>query len=295
MRKLVWDKLDPHLTGCHTVILLPDGELYRLPWAALPGRKKGSYLIEDYALATAAYGQQLFGLLTDEPVSGTQLLVAGGIRYDQRNEPSSTSDGATSPILLAGTCGTVDLDDQPVEWDYLPGAEAEVAAIRGIWSQRGPTAQLAGGSPPRINSPEGSLAHGMRIWQPTAFLTHEAKCTKRTCASNHCLEPLCARNATVAARNPLLMTGIVLAGANLPPVKDTLGLPSAEDGILTAEEIGGLDLHQTELVSLSACETGLGDITAGQGVMGLARPCTAPAYARSLPACGKWTTRPLKR
>ncbi len=67
------------------------------------------------------------------------------------------------------------------------------------------------------------------------------------------------------------MTGIVLAGANLGPEKDDLGIPTSDDGILTAEEIVGLDLLNLELVTLSACETGLGDVAAGEGVMGLQR------------------------
>ncbi len=79
------------------------------------------------------------------------------------------------------------------------------------------------------------------------------------------------RSATVAGRNPLLLSGLVVTGANLPPEKDTLGIPTGEDGVLTAEEIAGLDLRNTELVTLSACETGLGDVAAGEGVFGLQR------------------------
>ena len=79
----------------------------------------------------------------------------------------------------------------------------------------------------------------------------------------------------VTGYNPGLLSGLVCAGANASPGRGSPahddGEPARDDGYLTAEEIGWLDLSNAQLVVLSACETGLGESKSGEGLIGLRR------------------------
>jgi CHAT domain-containing protein len=76
-----------------------------------------------------------------------------------------------------------------------------------------------------------------------------------------------ALDDSIAGENPLLLSGLALAGANH---RGAAG-PDEEDGILTAEEIAALDLTGVRWAVLSACDTGVGHVRAGEGVFGLRR------------------------
>jgi CHAT domain-containing protein len=161
-------------------------------------------------------------------------------------------------------------------WQSLPGTADEVQAIERLW---------AGSPRPTVLRETTASEMALRSILPQSRFIHLATHgffadEKFRSMFGHDVqgeqlfggaELVSAPRAQVTTRNPLILSGVVLAGANLSPQTDSLGLPTGEDGILTGEEIASLDLRGTELVVLSACETGLGRVAGGEGVMGLTR------------------------
>jgi CHAT domain-containing protein len=268
LRRLVWEPLAGHLPAGNdaVVYLSPDGELSALPWAALPGSKRGGVLLEDHAVALVPHGPFLLEQINRPAQAGGPggvLLALGGVRYDRDPEPLKRPPGwvAVRPADRGGKAGP---------WVDLPGSAAEVERVVGLARRRRPA--------PAVLQRRGTAAGTAQLLRdlPKArwahLATHGFFAAPASDARRHLfdegdfLRGVRGERRGAAARNPLTQSGLVLAGANRPP-KD----PDGDGGILTAEALAGLDLGGLDLAVLSACETGLGEAASGEGVFGLQR------------------------
>jgi CHAT domain-containing protein len=265
---LVWSPLEKNLEGARVVLLSPDEVLASLPFCALPGKKPGTYLIEDVALAVVPVPQMLPEML--RPVDKAMrlkpsLLVVGDVDYDKA--------GAMARADKAGDRGA------PLgvrrDWDTLPGTSTEVAAVSRSFTK---LFKKAG----TITDLDGADATKAKVREALAKVRYAHLATHGFFATGDIKSALSSKKPDaffgkegIIGWHPLLLSGLVLAGANKEPK------PGEEDGIITALEVSEMQLPKLELVVLSACETGLGKSAGGEGLLGLQR-AFAVAGARTV-------------
>ena len=254
----VYRPIAPLLGGSRTVLVSPDGALNLVPWGAFVG-DDGHYLIERASFTYLTSGRDLLRLGARAPSRGAPVVVA-----------APAFDAA--PVKRGAEGATREADVAPesrgvlakLKFPPLPGTEGEAAALREtlsgaqVWTADRATKKALRG------------VHGPRILHVAThgFFFGPAR-PPAASPGTRGFELEAAGGGgdgahTAAVENPLLRSGLALAGANAK------GDAKAE-GMLTALEAAGLDLWGTKLVVLSACETGVGDVRAGDGVYGLRR------------------------
>jgi CHAT domain-containing protein/tetratricopeptide (TPR) repeat protein len=267
LARLVWLPLGPHVPAdTDLVYLAPDAELTRLPWAALPGRQPGRVLLEEHALALVPHPLYLLEQLQAKPRPAADddlLLIYGAVRYDR--PPGAPEEPAGEVVALnrerGGTSHT--------SWPYLAGTTEELAQVRAHAGQR--KTLVRRGS-------EASLAQLVRDlprarWAHLAthgFFDDQGTRSVLQLSPEDYERARWGGRVGVGLRNPLLLSGLVLAGADRK-AKDNPEAFDPDGGILTGEGLLALPLERLDLVVLSACETGLGDVAGGEGVFGLQR------------------------
>jgi CHAT domain-containing protein len=272
------------LAGASSVLVAPDGPLTLIPFALLSGDDGRTFLIETHVVTMVPSGHDLLRLSrsADEAGQATAegIVLAGNPDYGATvTSIGERGDDGRRDTSRAG-CGL----EAAAEFTPLPGTAVEVQTI----------AALASGAPlgKSVRQAEGRTATERWLAQQIGGMRYVHLATHGYFAGKECARPFSRSSdrdirvemsdfhpesqATVGA-NPLLLSGIALAGAN----RRGQARSGAEDGILTALEVTGLDLRGAEMVVLSACDTGLGTHHTGQELIGL-RWAFRMAGARSL-------------
>jgi len=263
LRSKVFDPLRPLVGGARRLFLVPDGALHAVDLSALPDGD-GRYLIETGpAIQILSTGRDLARFArprtADDP-AGRGLVAVGAPDFTASTEARAVALArARTPETHAGAAvfrGAPPpcIGPQRVAWTPLPesGREAERIAELFRGHERALVLTGAAASEERFKQE----ARGRRV----LHLATHGFFLSETCGN-------AAGSDAEKIDNPLLLSGVVLAGAIAPAAPS----PGSEDGILTAEEVAALDLRGVDLVTLSACDTGRGAVEAGEGVFGLRR------------------------
>ncbi len=270
--------------GVKTLYVAPDGELNQIAFESLVD-ETGKYLIESSRFVYLTAGRDLLRRFGE---SGKETVVFAAPDYNlavKEREGQAKALVARLEPEMAPRMHRVRLRDiRGLQWGPLKGAAQEAADIHELLdqSQFGPVEDYQG---PRALEEVFLALRSPRILHVAThgyFLPDQEIPPEDLENLNESPEYGVARGLARlrGTEDPLLRSGLVFAGANL------VGSPQADadkvgDGWVTAEEVSLMDLRGTELVVLSACESGLGDVRTGDGVQGLRRAFLL-AGARSL-------------
>jgi CHAT domain-containing protein len=273
--------------GTQLVYLAPDLGLTALPWAALPGAKKGTILLEEHTLAVVPHGPALLDRLwPDEPrpkgkdPGPSRVMVVGGVDY--AGEPARLDRPAVPAVVRAGPAVE---PGKELTWPALPGAAVEPAGVATLAEGRKLTALHLSGLGASAERVLAELPRSAQVHLAThGFFADPRFRSEALRADPRLFEMRGRQRVGAGVLSPLTLTGLVLAGANKPSTPGR--------GLLTGEGLIDLDLSGLRLAVLSACDTGLGDVAGGEGSFGLQRAFHLAGARAWSPACGRWTTRP---
>jgi CHAT domain-containing protein/Tfp pilus assembly protein PilF len=261
----VFRPLRPLLGGLTRLLISPEGALNLIPFAALVD-ERGRHLVERYSISYLSSGRDLLRLQVVRKSQSGPLVIADpefGGRRRVGSRPSLKQTKA-APKKQAGGEASASAYSQ-FFFPALPYTAEEGEAISALLpgatllTKRQASKEALG----RSQSPAilHIATHGFFLEDLVLNSTGGRSPRKSSNDDSRRLKQVGKEGSSVA--NPLLRSGLALAGAN----EQNQG----GDGILTALEMTGLNLWGTKLVTLSACDTGVGEVKNGDGVHGLRR------------------------
>jgi CHAT domain-containing protein/Tfp pilus assembly protein PilF len=220
----------PHLTACQHLIIGGDGDLWLVPWAALPLEE--GYAIERFQVTYLVTGRDLVGKRS--PATSTAPVIFADPDYDLAGNGAPAPSGPPVKRLLGKA-------------ERLENSRGEAQAV--IPSLK----ELTGKDATLVVGADATKVAFQKVVRPEVLFvsTHGFALGDKEVAEG------------LVRPNPWLHSGLAFAGCNRPVARN------GDNGILTANEILDMDLRGTRLVALSACQTGLGKVVRGDGVRGL--------------------------
>lgn len=261
---LIWNPIQEFTEHNNTVYFSPSGLLNQIQFAAISKTNDVS-IGQRYNLVQLSSTAILANKLT-EPNSDSTLFI-GGIDYEYAETTSDLSVNTDYAYLdTEALMNTRSTQSRGETWTYLEGALEEINNLQTIFSNYDKDYVV-------LSEKEATEANLKMISGHSPQIIHIATHgffyeNIETNYVNHF--NLSTEDQYRLAEDPLLRSGLILAGANYT-WKNGSNPNEVEDGILSALEISNLDLSKTDIVVLSACETGLGDIDGSEGVYGLQR------------------------
>jgi tetratricopeptide (TPR) repeat protein/CHAT domain-containing protein len=291
LRGAIWDPVASRVRDARTVFIVPDGAINMVSFAALPD-EEGGYMVEGPLRFHYLSTERDLNRRKRDRAGADRLLALGGADFDASPEAiarsAATGTDATGRDDRRTSQGLSHAYRSPapgcedfatLRFDALPGSAEEAHEIKTLWSMRSGSGGAGGTEVLLLTGMEASEAEfkrqapGHRVLHLAThgfFLDDRCESSLGKVISRERLESgRVEPSSPLIGDNPLLLAGLALAGAN--GRRENGGTAHGEDGILTAEEIASLDLSAVEWAVLSACETGVGEIQPGEGVLGLRR------------------------
>lgn len=236
---LLLKKIWPFLKGKVELLMVHDGLLNRISFAALQWDKK--YLL-DYITVRNYSGSDFVGKNLVLPPKNSKALIVGGLNYGLVNNEINANR----------------LFKPNLSWQYLPGTKSEIELLQPLFNKSGYQSEMVTG-----NNFTDSLAKNLGNYNFVHLATHGFYYD--TNSADVLYDTQYSRDAMNL--EPLYRCGLAISGANNPPGAIELETP----GFMMGYELANVDLRNCYLISLSACETGLGDLRNNLGVDGLSR------------------------
>lgn len=262
---LVWDKIMPHIQPDATVYFSASGLFHRLAIEALPYDSVQT-MGDRYHLIRLSSTREV--VLGKQAAAHTSATLYGGIQYSMNTtDMLAESEGYNTSTLLASRGFEKDTLDRG-RISYLPGTLTEVRKINQLLLDNHLNVQVYTSTAANEESFKALSGKKQNILH---IATHGFFWSDSTAQQQIYFSDFSMNGEVRRVIDPLSRSGLLLAGANIAYSGHKRDLPEGvQDGILTAKEISLLDLRGADLVVLSACETGSGEVT-GEGVFGLQR------------------------